>query len=116
VRRRDSFRGEGTLEAWCWKAVLNAAHSRRRVRRSSEPIGGVHENGAEPSGERGDERVRAVIAAFPERQRTVLFLRYFADLDYRASAQVTGMAAGTVGATLHAAHAAVRAALEEVRS
>jgi DNA-directed RNA polymerase specialized sigma24 family protein len=44
----------------------------------------------------------------------VLFLRYFADLDYRAIASVLGVTPGTVGSTLNAAHAALRRQLEEV--
>ena len=44
----------------------------------------------------------------PDRQRTVLFLRYYADLDYRAIADVLEMEVGTVGSTLNAALAALR--------
>ena len=35
-----------------------------------------------------DEEVRGLMARLPERQRLVLFLRYYADLDYRAIAVV----------------------------
>ncbi len=45
VRKRRSFRGEGPLEAWVWRIVLNAARSDVRRRR---PCGrlrrvGLHE-------------------------------------------------------------------------
>jgi DNA-directed RNA polymerase specialized sigma24 family protein len=43
----------------------------------------------------------------------VLFLRYYADLEYRAIASVLGIRPGTVAATLNAAHQAIRAQLEE---
>jgi RNA polymerase sigma factor (sigma-70 family) len=66
-------------------------------------------NGGAAGGE-----VRVVLATLPERQRLVLFLRYYADLDYRAIAEALEIQPGTVGATLHQAHAAVRRALEEV--
>jgi len=42
-----------------------------------------------------------------------LFLRYYADLDYRAIATALEIRTGTVSATLHAAHAALRDALEQ---
>ena len=54
------------------------------------------------------------MAALPERQRLVLFLRYYADLDYRRIAQILRVEVGTVSATLHAAHASLRRALNEV--
>jgi DNA-directed RNA polymerase specialized sigma24 family protein len=44
----------------------------------------------------------------------VLFLRYYADLDYRRIAEVLEIRPGTVGATLNQAHAALRRLLEEV--
>jgi RNA polymerase sigma factor (sigma-70 family) len=58
--------------------------------------------------------VRALLARLPERQRLVLFLRYYADLDYDAIATALGISSGTVGATLHAAHAALRPHIQEV--
>ena len=55
--------------------------------------------------------LRDHVTELPERQRLVLFLRYYADLDYRATASVVGISVGTVGSTLNAAHAALRLAL-----
>jgi RNA polymerase sigma factor (sigma-70 family) len=52
----------------------------------------------------------------PERQRLAVFLRYYADLDYTAIGEALGISAGTVAATLNAAHAALRGRLEEVRT
>jgi len=59
--------------------------------------------------------VRTVIAVLPEKQRLVLFLRHYADLDYQAIANVVGIERGTVAATLHAAHDKVRQAIKEVQ-
>lgn len=59
--------------------------------------------------------VRGLVAALPERQREVLFLRYYADLEYRAIADVLGIEPGTVAATLSAAHQSLRKRLEEAR-
>jgi RNA polymerase sigma factor (sigma-70 family) len=110
VRHRRSFRGEGTLEGWVWRMVLNAARKRCRdlplqVGDSTEPVDESRNGLGDP--------VRAAVAALPERQRLTLFLRYYADLDYAAIAATLGVAEGTVGATLNAAHAALREALEE---
>ena len=50
----------------------------------------------------------ALLQALPMRQRTVLFLRYYADMDHRAIADVLQIEVGTVGSTLNAALAALR--------
>jgi RNA polymerase sigma-70 factor (ECF subfamily) len=110
IRNRRQFRGEGPLEAWVWRMVVNAARKAQRPR--PELSVAPSANGAFPT-EPGD--LRAAIEALPERQRAVLFLRYFADLDYRAIATALDVTPGTVGSTLNAAHAALRRSLEEVR-
>lgn len=107
VRHRRSFRGDGPLEAWLWRLVVNAAKKRRQPAESLTAEAISHsENGV------GDP-VRAAIAALPERQRLTLFLRYYADLDYVGIAATLGISPGTVGATLNAAHAALRSSLRE---
>ena len=108
VRKRRSFRGEGPLEAWLWRMVVNAAKKRpaRRPTAEAEELPVEYENGF------GDP-VRLLIAELPERQRLTLFLRYYADLDYEAISAALGVSAGTVGATLNAAHAALRSSLKE---
>jgi RNA polymerase sigma factor (sigma-70 family) len=50
----------------------------------------------------------------PERQRLVVFLRYWADLDYRSIARALEIEVGTVSATLSSAHQTLRRALQEV--
>jgi len=115
IRRRFDYRGEGTLEGWVWRTVVNAARNARRDRPPAHlPLHDVV-GGAESSNDRPlDWDVRALVAALPERQRLVLFLRYYADLDYRRIAEALVIEPGTVGATLSHAHAAIRRALEEV--
>ena len=110
VRSRRSYRGDGSLEAWVWRIVVNAAHQRRREL-SREAVAPAAEAQVRGNGFGGP--VRAAIASLPERQRLALFLRYYADLDYASIATVLGVAEGTVAATLNAAHAAVRRTLEE---
>jgi RNA polymerase sigma-70 factor (ECF subfamily) len=107
VRRRSRFRGDGPLDAWLWRAVVNAAlsHARRR------PAPVVVQHDAEPP--RHDE-VRDAVAALPERQRIAVFLRYYADLDYRAIGEILGVTDGTARASVHAAQATLRQTLEVV--
>lgn len=111
VRARGSYNGTGSVEAWMWRAVLNAARSRRR--RTGPVLVGdarVVESVA-PVSEDGDA-VRAGVAQLPERQRLVLFLRYYADLEYGAIAEVLGISPNTVGPALASAQANLRRLLE----
>lgn len=109
IRDERRFRGEGPLKAWVWRIVVNAAL--KSLQREPPTGASPSVNGATPS---VDPELRARIAGLPERQRTVLFLRHFADLDYGAIGKVLGISTGTVGATLNAAHAALRRTYEEV--
>src|SRR5262245_34225564 len=113
VRKRGSFRGEGLLEAWVWRIVLNAARS--DVRRSP-PAVDYDEHATTNDHPEGDTELRVALGRLPERQRTAVFLRYYADLDYATIGEVLGIQTGTVSATLNAAHAALRSQLEEVRT
>jgi len=112
VRKRGSFRGEGPLEGWVWRIVLNAARS--DVRRSVPAVD--YEQAANNGHPERDAELRAALARLPERQRTAVFLRYYADLDYAAIGEALGIRTGTVAATLNAAHAALRSRLEEART
>jgi RNA polymerase sigma factor (sigma-70 family) len=120
VRKRGSFRGAGPLEAWVWRIVLNSARSEARGRTpTAEPDPYANTNGhhAITNGHSEHEfELRDALARLPERQRTAVFLRYYADLDYAAIAEALGIAEGTVAATLNAAHAALRNRLQEVRA
>lgn len=113
VSKRGSFRGKGPLEAWVWRIVLNAA--RLDVRRNVPAVDYDEPAAANGQPER-DTELRVALACLPERQRTAVFLRYYADLDYVAIGEALGIRTGTVAATLNAAHAALRSRLEEVRA
>lgn len=109
VRKRRSYRAEGPLEAWVWRLVVNAAK-----KRAGPKMHGELEEA--PGRENGfGDPLRALVASLPERQRLALFLRHYADLDYQAIAETLGVSTGTVGATLNAAHTALRRSLEEAR-
>jgi RNA polymerase sigma factor (sigma-70 family) len=108
VRSRSRLRRRAALEAYVWRSVVNSARDRRAMR-----VEEVSEEAVAPEPIGVDERVREAIAALPERQRVVLFLRYYADLDYRAIGRVMGVRPGTVAASLTAARAAVKAQLAD---
>lgn len=112
LRHERRFRG-GSLEAWLWRIVVNEARRRRATEaRHAVADADVELAGDEPFDAHG--RVEELVAALPERQRLVLFLRHYADLDYAAIAAALDIKPGTVAATLHAAHDAVRRQLLEV--
>ncbi len=113
VRGRSGFRGEAPLEAWVWRLVVNAAvRSRRQQRLSTDR---VEDDVASSNGMNRDSDVRGLVMRLPERQRLVVFLRYYADLDYRTIAGIVGIEVGTVSATLHAALVALRKTMEVSR-
>jgi RNA polymerase sigma factor (sigma-70 family) len=105
IRSRGDFRGEGTLEAWLWRAVLNAARTRARRGGPLPEEPGTNGHRADPV-ER--EAVRRAVARLPERQRHVLFLRYYAGLDYEEIAAALEIKSGTVGPTLASAQTTLR--------
>ena len=114
IRRRKSFRRAGPLEAWIWRLVVNAARDQARSGAGYlDEFPGEREAATNGASSHADE-LRARIVLLPERQRLVLFLRYYADLDYASIATALDIAPGTVAATLHAAHAALRRTLQEV--
>ena len=110
LRSWSDFRG-GSLDGWLWRILVNVClHEKRHVQ---EPMAVLPE--AETNGVVAEwPEVRALIATLPERQRLVLFLRHYADLDYEQIAEALGVERGTVSATLHSAHKRIREAITEV--
>jgi RNA polymerase sigma-70 factor, ECF subfamily len=109
IRKRRSYRGRGSLEGWLWAIVVNAARDARRRRR---------EHDVEPPETAAEERRNGAVPLdlLTDRQREIVFLHYYADLDYAAIADALAISPGTVGATLTAARQTLRGALEEVRT
>jgi DNA-directed RNA polymerase specialized sigma24 family protein len=106
VRKRRAYRGRGSLEAWVWRIVVNAARAARRKRPVPVDLHDRHEN---PSPNGGG--VLLPLDLLTDRQREVLFLHYYADLDYATIAEALGISPGTVGATLTTARRVLRQAL-----
>ena len=119
IRNRRSYRGEGTVEAWLWSVVLNAVRSRYRetagarwfVDQRGEDVSSVPPFDQSPA-----EAVRSAVRRLPERQRLMLFLRFYADMDYATIAALVGVSEGTVGASLNAARTTLRGLLQEVEA
>ncbi|MFY9578066.1 MAG: sigma-70 family RNA polymerase sigma factor [Gaiellaceae bacterium] len=110
IRERKRFRGEGPLEAWVWRLVVNAA-----LKESVRPIHAELADIEAAGSSEDPTTVAEAVARLPERQRLTLFLRYYADLDYQSIAAALEVAPGTVAATLNAAHRTLRRLLQEVR-
>lgn len=108
LRQSKRFRGDGSLRGWIWRIVLNEAHD--QLRRRKRLLGGAPSvNGTGPT----TPGLPQELHKLPDRQRLVIFLRYYADLDYATIAEMLGVAEGTVAATLNAARTALRRRLEE---
>lgn len=103
LKRRRSYRGEGSLEAWVWRIAIRTAIDQRRSGRevpleeALEPIG-------LPEPER-DPQLAAALRELAPRRRLIVFLRYFADLSYADIASACAIDEGTVAASLAQARA-----------
>jgi RNA polymerase sigma-70 factor (ECF subfamily) len=95
------------------RTALNASVSSWRKRRREVPLdsrqmpGGVSAGPGTGPGSR-DITVTTALARLPQRQRQVVALRIFLDLDTAATAEVLGIAPGTVTAHLSRAISALR--------
>ena len=94
--------------AWVVRTALNLNVSAWRRRRRELPING-HDAPAPATGlDQVDAELMAALLRLPERQREVVALRIYLDLDTARTAEVLGIAPGTVTAHLARAIAALR--------
>jgi RNA polymerase sigma factor (sigma-70 family) len=104
-------------KAWVVRTALNAGISRWRRRRREVPVpdpASVTELPAASGASASlvDPQIMAALMRLPARQRQVIALRLILDLDTKRTAEVLGIAPGTVMAHLGRAMAALRHDLE----
>jgi RNA polymerase sigma-70 factor (ECF subfamily) len=101
--------------AWVVRTALNAGVSRWRRRRREVPVADLAIVADRPAGDAAGgglvPRIMAALARLPERQRQVVALRLFLDLDTERTARMLGVAPGTVQAHLGRAMASLRSEL-----
>jgi RNA polymerase sigma-70 factor (sigma-E family) len=98
-------------QAWVVRTALNAGVSSWRKRRREVSVGSCQIPDVVPVDDINAGRVSAVtdvLAGLPQRQRQIVALRFFLDLDTPTTAKVLGIAPGTVTAHLARAMAALR--------
>jgi RNA polymerase sigma-70 factor (ECF subfamily) len=99
---------------WVYQVALNEARRgfrRRRLEERASRRRGVDRDVPGPGEPADTDAVRAALAALPDRARTAVALRYFADLPEAEIAALMGVARGTVAATLHQARRQLAEAL-----
>jgi RNA polymerase sigma factor (sigma-70 family) len=109
---RQQYRGDGSLEAWVWRIVLRVALEQVRVATGEvldETV--IDPQLVEPD---HDPMLADALRELPPRRRLIVFLRYFADLDYVSIAEICQIDAGTVAATLAKARASLLESLSKM--
>lgn len=114
--RRGELDAVENLEAWCVRVTRNACLDRLRSPRHRTVL--LEDARTVPSAEAAPDgraewrdawrRVRALMGALPEAQRTVLQLREIEQYSYREIAEATGQSMDSVKVNLHRARKAVR--------
>jgi RNA polymerase sigma factor (sigma-70 family) len=111
LERVGTMREYWPLETWIFACMVGA----RRRATVAGPVPEAPARAVSPYEGDGDPRaaaVRSVLERLTTRQREVVFLRYFADLDEASIAARLGICRGTVASTLHRVHARMRPALD----
>ena len=97
--------------AWVIRTALNLSVSSWRRHRRELPLTGHDALADGPASSLVDTELTAVLQRLPARQRQVVALRIFLDLDTAQTAEVLGIAPGTVTAHLARALTALRTEL-----
>jgi RNA polymerase sigma factor (sigma-70 family) len=95
-------------QGWVVRTALNAGVSWWRPRRRESPLADYDAAGPADPDQGVDPAIVAALRRLPTRQREVIALRVFLDLDTRTTAETLGIAPGTVMAHLSRAAAALR--------
>lgn len=114
----DRFQGTARFSTWIYRIVHNVAvdHLRTQARTlpMPEPLHGA------TAREHADDVVRRItidqaLSQLPEAQRAAVVLVDGEGFDYRSAAEVLGVPEGTVASRVHAARAALRRSLSDVK-
>ena len=131
LRQLHGFRGESRVKTWALGIAINVAREMRRSGSAQFRTAGIDDWESLGECDRGPrrpsprpppdvaaelaeqrDRLRAVLADLPERQREALVLRFFEELSVEETATAMNCAAGTVKATVHQALRALRKRME----
>ncbi len=99
----DKVTAAADIDAYVYRVLLNAlSTSRRRKWWGERPTAELPETSVADAADQVavGAAVRAALKRLPEQQRTVLVLRYFADLTDRQTAKALGIPVGTVKSRL----------------
>lgn len=109
LRSQASFRGDGPLAGWVWRIAIRTAYEYRRPRTSVPLEDWLDPVLPEPQ---RDPALDAALRRLPPRKRTIVFLRYFADLSHDEIAAACGIARGTIAASVAQAHVSLLGQLQ----
>ena len=107
-RARESYRRDlAGFATWLLAIARNVAADHHRARREHAPLEEAEEVSAPGSPEEDNarasdgERLRALIARLPDRERELLALKYGAGATNRAIAKLTGLSESNVGTIVY---------------
>ncbi|MGY0386570.1 sigma-70 family RNA polymerase sigma factor [Nocardioides sp. WG-D5] len=109
--RWPSVRSVDSPRAWIVRTAINADISWWRKRRRETAVPETPEQ--LPSDDSSFDDLLEAVRRLPPRQRQVVALRYFLDLDAETTGHELGIARGTVSATLHQALKTLRQRLTD---
>jgi len=122
ARAADSFRGQSQFRTWFYRIVISAFRDQSVTAARRRSAGELTDELADPRGddpaaatmaEELRELVAQRISALPSRQREVLVLTAYEEMRPREVAEVLGISASNVHATLHYARARLREELAD---
>jgi RNA polymerase sigma-70 factor (ECF subfamily) len=121
-RAAGAYRPDAQFTTWLYRLAANLCWDRRRatarelrLRTSSPPPGMADEPSAGMEGEDRVARVRAAIAALPDRQRLAVILHRYQGLTHQEIADATGWSASAVESCLVRAYENLRKSLADMR-